>query len=76
MTEGDMQVFEHVKRYLLGLHVAVDHHSLWSVFIDHQRRRSGCRERRVTISALPPMPLYPPAHISQRGINLATVRQQ
>ncbi|TWW57543.1 Nance-Horan syndrome protein [Takifugu flavidus] len=46
--------------------------SLWALDQDHQRRRSGCRERRVTISALPPMPLYPPAHISQRGINLAT----
>ncbi|CAF95442.1 unnamed protein product, partial [Tetraodon nigroviridis] len=46
--------------------------SLWTLNQDQLRRRSGCRERRVTISAFPPMPMYPPAHISQRGINLTT----
>ncbi|XP_027146060.1 Nance-Horan syndrome protein isoform X2 [Larimichthys crocea] len=52
--------------------------SLWAVHRDAQRRRSGSRERRVTISisALPPMPLYPSPHINQRqdkkGINLTT----
>ncbi|KAG8003476.1 Nance-Horan syndrome protein [Nibea albiflora] len=52
--------------------------SLWAVHRDAQRRRSGSRERRVTISisALPPMPLYPSPHMNQRqdkkGINLTT----
>ncbi|XP_070765010.1 actin remodeling regulator NHS isoform X1 [Enoplosus armatus] len=52
--------------------------SLWALHRDHQRRRSGSRERRVTISisAVPPMPMYPPAHIVQRpdnrGMNLTT----
>ncbi|XP_075901395.1 actin remodeling regulator NHS isoform X2 [Nelusetta ayraudi] len=36
-------------------------HSLWGVHLDHSQRRSLIRERRVTISALPPMPLYPPS---------------
>lgn len=41
---------------------------------DHQRRRSGSRERRVTIaiSPVPPMPMCPPP---QRGTNLTTVRR-
>lgn len=48
--------------------------SLWAVHRDHQRRRSGSRERRVTISisALPPMPLYPTPQVVQRGANLTT----
>nr|XP_020459122.1 Nance-Horan syndrome protein isoform X2 [Monopterus albus] len=35
--------------------------SLWALHGDHQRRQSGGRERRVTISisAVPPMPMYP-----------------
>ncbi|XP_074524083.1 actin remodeling regulator NHS isoform X2 [Halichoeres trimaculatus] len=53
-------------------------YSLWALHRDHQRRRSGSRERRVTISisALPPMPMYPSPHITPRqekkGINLST----
>ncbi|XP_044054611.1 Nance-Horan syndrome protein isoform X2 [Siniperca chuatsi] len=52
--------------------------SLWAVHRDHQRRRSGSREQRVTISisAVPPMPMYSSPHIVQRqenrGINLTT----
>ncbi|XP_022055976.2 actin remodeling regulator NHS isoform X1 [Acanthochromis polyacanthus] len=48
--------------------------NLWVLHRDHQRRRSGSRERRVTISisALPPMPLYPSPQDVQRGANLAT----
>ncbi|XP_051232712.1 actin remodeling regulator NHS isoform X3 [Dicentrarchus labrax] len=52
--------------------------SLWALHQDQQRRRSGSRERRVTISisAVPPMPMYPSPHIVQgqdkRGINLTT----
>ncbi|XP_068599464.1 actin remodeling regulator NHS [Brachionichthys hirsutus] len=52
--------------------------SLWAQHRDHERRRTDCRERRVTISisALPPMPLYPspntPQRQEKRGINLAT----
>ncbi|XP_049910956.1 actin remodeling regulator NHS isoform X2 [Epinephelus moara] len=43
--------------------------SLWAAHRDHQRRRSGSRERRVTIliSAMPPMPMYPSPHIVQRN---------
>lgn len=35
--------------------------SLWALHRDHEQRRADSRERRVTISisALPPMPLYP-----------------
>ncbi|KAM4738548.1 actin remodeling regulator NHS isoform 2-T2 [Anableps anableps] len=36
-------------------------HSLWSLNQDHQRR-----EQRVTISALPPMPMYPSPLIEQK----------
>uniref|UniRef100_A0A3Q4GEV9 Nance-Horan syndrome a (congenital cataracts and dental anomalies) n=1 Tax=Neolamprologus brichardi TaxID=32507 RepID=A0A3Q4GEV9_NEOBR len=45
--------------------------SLWALHRDHQRRRSGSRERRVTIaiSPVPPMPMYPSP---QRGTNLTT----
>ncbi|XP_030583666.1 Nance-Horan syndrome protein [Archocentrus centrarchus] len=45
--------------------------SLWALHRDRQRRRSGSRERRVTISisAVPPMPVYP---TPQRGVNLTT----
>ncbi|KAF7658559.1 hypothetical protein LDENG_00010690, partial [Lucifuga dentata] len=42
--------------------------SLWALRRDQQRRRSGSRERRVTISisAVPPMPMNPsPPHILQ-----------
>ncbi|KAM9385061.1 actin remodeling regulator NHS [Pholidichthys leucotaenia] len=52
--------------------------SLWALQQDHQRRRSGSGERRVTISisALPPMPLYPSPQVGQRhqrrGPGLAT----
>lgn len=48
--------------------------SLWALHRDHQRRRSGSRERRVTIaiSPVPPMPMYPSP---QRGTNLTTVRR-
>uniref|UniRef100_A0A3Q1DGC6 Nance-Horan syndrome a (congenital cataracts and dental anomalies) n=1 Tax=Amphiprion ocellaris TaxID=80972 RepID=A0A3Q1DGC6_AMPOC len=48
--------------------------NLWALHRDHQRRRSGSRERRVTISisALPPMPLYPSPQVVQRGANLTT----
>ncbi|XP_068174622.1 actin remodeling regulator NHS isoform X2 [Antennarius striatus] len=52
--------------------------SLWAQHRDHERRRSDCRERRVTISipALPPMPLYPSPNVSQsrekRGVTLTT----
>ncbi|XP_059197284.1 actin remodeling regulator NHS [Centropristis striata] len=52
--------------------------SLWALHRDHQRRRSGSRERRVTISisAVPPMPMYPSPHVVQRqgqsGTNLTT----
>uniref|UniRef100_A0A4W6E099 NHS actin remodeling regulator n=1 Tax=Lates calcarifer TaxID=8187 RepID=A0A4W6E099_LATCA len=52
--------------------------SLWTLHRDHQRRQSGSRERRVTISisAVPPMPMYPSPHIIQRqekrGTNLTT----
>ncbi|XP_070688016.1 actin remodeling regulator NHS [Pempheris klunzingeri] len=52
--------------------------SLWALHRDHQRRRSGSREQRVTISisAVPPMPMYPPPHIRQRqekrGVSLTT----
>uniref|UniRef100_UPI0037E77B53 actin remodeling regulator NHS n=1 Tax=Semicossyphus pulcher TaxID=241346 RepID=UPI0037E77B53 len=50
--------------------------SLWGLQRDHQRRRSDSRERRVTISILPPMPMYPSPHAAQRqeqtGINLTT----
>lgn len=58
-------------------------HTLLSVFdvilvADHQWRQSGSRERRVTISALPPMPMHPSPNIIQkqekRGPNLTTVR--
>ncbi|MED6244109.1 hypothetical protein ATANTOWER_020136 [Ataeniobius toweri] len=49
-------------------------HSLWSLNQDHQRR-----EQRVTISALPPMPMYPSPLIEQkqdsRGKGLTVVRQ-
>ncbi|XP_042339631.1 LOW QUALITY PROTEIN: Nance-Horan syndrome protein [Plectropomus leopardus] len=42
--------------------------SLWALHRDHLRRRSGSRERRVTISisAVPPMPMYPSPNIAQR----------
>ncbi|KAK9518882.1 hypothetical protein VZT92_021650 [Zoarces viviparus] len=47
--------------------------SLWAPHRDHQRRRSGSRERRGTIccSAEPPMPEYPPTPVGQqpRGTN-------
>ncbi|XP_029939204.1 Nance-Horan syndrome protein [Salarias fasciatus] len=52
--------------------------SLWALQRDHQRRRSGSRERRVTISIsnLPPMPMYPSPQAVQRqekqGPNLTT----
>ncbi|XP_067453775.1 actin remodeling regulator NHS isoform X1 [Thunnus thynnus] len=52
--------------------------SLWALHQDHQQRRSGSRERRVTISisAVPPMPMYPSPDINQRqqkkGTNLTT----
>ncbi|KAM9849128.1 actin remodeling regulator NHS [Aulostomus maculatus] len=47
--------------------------SLWALHQDHQQRRSCSRERRVTISAVPPMPLYPSPLIAQRtGAHLAT----
>lgn len=52
--------------------------SLWALHRDHQRRRSGSRERRVTISisAVPPMPMYPsPLSVQRqekRGTNLTT----
>ncbi|XP_068581397.1 actin remodeling regulator NHS isoform X2 [Cebidichthys violaceus] len=49
--------------------------SLWAPHRDHQRRRSGSRERRVTISipAEPPMPEYPPTPIAQpRGTDQTT----
>uniref|UniRef100_A0A3Q0QUS8 NHS actin remodeling regulator n=1 Tax=Amphilophus citrinellus TaxID=61819 RepID=A0A3Q0QUS8_AMPCI len=44
--------------------------SLWALHRG-ERRRSGSRERRVTISisAVPPMPVYP---TPQRGVNLTT----
>nr|XP_046246992.1 Nance-Horan syndrome protein isoform X2 [Scatophagus argus] len=51
--------------------------SLWALHRDHQRH-SGSRERRVTISisAVPPMPLYPSPLSNQRqekrAINLTT----
>ncbi|XP_029988111.1 Nance-Horan syndrome protein isoform X2 [Sphaeramia orbicularis] len=42
--------------------------SLWALHRDHQRTRSGSRERRVTISisAVPPMPMYPSPHTGSR----------
>ncbi|XP_053178075.1 actin remodeling regulator NHS [Scomber japonicus] len=42
--------------------------SLWALHQDHQQRRSGSRERRVTISisAVPPMPMYPSPNTIQR----------
>ncbi|XP_041862427.1 Nance-Horan syndrome protein isoform X2 [Melanotaenia boesemani] len=40
--------------------------SLWALNQDHQRRQSGSRERRVTISALPPMPMYPSPQVIRR----------
>ncbi|XP_054458821.1 actin remodeling regulator NHS [Anoplopoma fimbria] len=50
--------------------------SLAAVHQEHQRRRSGSRERRVTISisAVPPMPMYPPALVAQqqRGTDLTS----
>ncbi|XP_076582647.1 actin remodeling regulator NHS isoform X2 [Chaetodon auriga] len=52
--------------------------SLWALQPDHQRRRSGSRERRVTISisAVPPMPMYPsPLSVrkqEKRSIKLTT----
>ncbi|XP_047443004.1 Nance-Horan syndrome protein isoform X3 [Mugil cephalus] len=50
--------------------------SLWAQHRDHQRRRSDSRERRVTlsISAVPPMPMYPspPQRQEKRAANLAT----
>ncbi|XP_039985304.1 Nance-Horan syndrome protein isoform X2 [Xiphias gladius] len=52
--------------------------SLWVLHRDHQRRRPGSKERRVTISisAVPPMPMYPSPHIAQRqekgGTDLTT----
>uniref|UniRef100_A0A8D3BAN2 Nance-Horan syndrome a (congenital cataracts and dental anomalies) n=1 Tax=Scophthalmus maximus TaxID=52904 RepID=A0A8D3BAN2_SCOMX len=48
--------------------------SLWALHRDHQRRRSGSRERRVTISILPvpPMPMYPSPHIIQGQENVTT----
>ncbi|XP_026200973.1 Nance-Horan syndrome protein isoform X2 [Anabas testudineus] len=46
--------------------------SLWGL----HRDRSGSRERRVTISVVPPMPVYPSPHIihrqERRGTNLTT----
>ncbi|XP_039667056.1 Nance-Horan syndrome protein isoform X3 [Perca fluviatilis] len=46
--------------------------SLWALHRDYQRRRSGSRERRVTIS----MPMYPSPHLVQRqehrGTNVTT----
>uniref|UniRef100_A0A7N8YBK2 Nance-Horan syndrome a (congenital cataracts and dental anomalies) n=1 Tax=Mastacembelus armatus TaxID=205130 RepID=A0A7N8YBK2_9TELE len=51
---------------------------LWALNREHQRRRSGSRERRITISisAVPPMPMYPSPHTmlrqEKRGINLTT----
>ncbi|KAM7013275.1 actin remodeling regulator NHS [Tautogolabrus adspersus] len=52
--------------------------SPWALHRDPQRRSSGSRERRVTISisTLPPMPMNPSPHLVQRqeksGINLTT----
>ncbi|XP_069378555.1 actin remodeling regulator NHS isoform X2 [Paralichthys olivaceus] len=52
--------------------------SLWALHRDHQGRRSGSRERRVTISisAVPPMPMYPSPRIikkqEKRGTDLTT----
>ncbi|XP_022614841.1 Nance-Horan syndrome protein [Seriola dumerili] len=52
--------------------------SLWALHQDRQRRQSGSRERRVTISisAVPPIPIYPSPHIIQdqgnSGTNLTT----
>ncbi|XP_060934822.1 actin remodeling regulator NHS [Limanda limanda] len=42
--------------------------SLWALHRDHQSRRSGSRERRVTISisAVPPIPRIPSPHIIKR----------
>ncbi|XP_040896807.1 Nance-Horan syndrome protein [Toxotes jaculatrix] len=42
--------------------------SLWALHQGHQKRGSGSRERRVTISisAVPPMPMYPSPHVIQR----------
>ncbi|XP_035997402.1 Nance-Horan syndrome protein isoform X2 [Fundulus heteroclitus] len=40
-------------------------HSLWSLNQDHQRER----EQRVTISALPPMPMYPSPLIEHKHVN-------
>ncbi|XP_061593904.1 actin remodeling regulator NHS isoform X2 [Cololabis saira] len=50
--------------------------SLWALSQDPQRRPSGRKERRVTISDLPPMPLYPSPQIARkqekRASSLAT----
>lgn len=52
--------------------------SLWALHRDHEQRRADSRERRVTISisALPPMPLYPSPNLSKKHdkkrSNLAT----
>ncbi|XP_033820891.1 actin remodeling regulator NHS isoform X1 [Periophthalmus magnuspinnatus] len=48
--------------------------SLWALHRDHEQRRADSRERRVTISisALPPMPLYPSPNISKKHSNLTT----
>ncbi|KAM6921682.1 actin remodeling regulator NHS [Xenentodon cancila] len=46
--------------------------SLWALNQDHQRRPSGSRDRRVTISDLPPMPLYPSPQIVRRQQKRAT----
>lgn len=42
--------------------------SLWALHRDHEQRRADSRERRVTISisALPPMPLFPSPDINNR----------
>uniref|UniRef100_A0A3Q3VX82 Uncharacterized protein n=1 Tax=Mola mola TaxID=94237 RepID=A0A3Q3VX82_MOLML len=51
--------------------------SLWSLHRgEEHQRRAGSRERRVTISALPPMPMFPPTHPNhrqvKRGLDLTT----
>ncbi|KAM4548053.1 actin remodeling regulator NHS isoform 1-T1 [Odontesthes bonariensis] len=40
--------------------------SLWALDQDHQRTPSGSRHRRVTISDLPPMPMYPSPPVTPR----------
>lgn len=46
---------------------------------DQQRRRAGSKEKRVTISALPPTPMFPPTHPNysqaKGGLDLTTVRK-